>query len=106
MFKDKAVLIGTVAPSIKDLFATPYSSAASENYLMPGVVIHGQMVSQILSTILDGQRQFWFWTQWQEGLWILGWCLIGGLLGWRLHHPLAVGGAVAIARLDYGELAF
>lgn len=95
--KDKVVLIGTVAPSAKDLYATPYSARETANYLMPGIVIHAQMVSQILSTVLDNQRQFWFWTQWGEWLWIWGWSFVGGLLGWRFHHPLSLGASVAIA---------
>ncbi|MGK7876857.1 MAG: EAL domain-containing protein [Xenococcaceae cyanobacterium] len=95
--KDKVVLIGTTAPSAKDLFATPYSGAETENYLMPGVIVHAQMVSQILSTVLDNRPQFWFWAQGDEFLWIWGWSLVGGILVWRLHHPLSLGLAVAIA---------
>lgn len=107
--KDKVVLIGTVAPSIKDLFATPYSARETENYLTPGVIIHAQIVSQILNTTVDNQRQFWFWTQWGEWLWIWIWSLAGGLLSLRLHHPLSVGAAVAIAAgglWGIGYLAF
>jgi diguanylate cyclase (GGDEF)-like protein len=95
--EDKVVLVGTVAPSIKDLLATPYNARTTENNFMPGVVIHAQMVSQILGVVLDNQHQFWFWAQWGEWLWIWGWSLVGGLLGLRLHHPLALGISVAIA---------
>jgi diguanylate cyclase (GGDEF)-like protein len=97
LIKDKVVLIGTVAPSLKDFFATPYSATETDNYLMSGVVIHAQIVSQILNTVLDNQRQFWYLSQWAEWGWIWGWSLVGGLLGWRLYHPLLVGAAVAIA---------
>ncbi|NEP18265.1 MAG: CHASE2 domain-containing protein, partial [Leptolyngbya sp. SIO4C1] len=49
----KIVLIGTVAPTIKDMFLTPYSTAYTDELQMPGVVVHAQMVSQILSAVLD-----------------------------------------------------
>jgi diguanylate cyclase (GGDEF)-like protein len=89
--KDKVVLIGTTAPSIKDLFFTPYSAAQRANLGMPGVAIHAQMVSHILSTVLDERPLFWFWPQWGEGLWIWAWSLVGGVLAWRLQHPLSLG---------------
>ncbi|MDJ0636845.1 MAG: CHASE2 domain-containing protein, partial [Xenococcaceae cyanobacterium MO_188.B29] len=50
LVKDKIVLIGTTAPSIKDRFDTPYSS---NEKTQAGIVIHAQMVSQILSLVLD-----------------------------------------------------
>ena len=99
--KNKVVLIGTTAPSTKptaqDMFATPYSAAQTKNFYMPGVVVHAQMVSQILSSVLDNQPLFWFWAQWGEALWVWGWSLVGGILVWRVDHPLSLGAALAIA---------
>lgn len=57
LMHDKIVLVGTVAPSVKDHFYTPYSSL--NNYLAtspiptPGVEIQAQIASQIISTVLD-----------------------------------------------------
>jgi diguanylate cyclase (GGDEF)-like protein len=95
--KDKIVIVGTVAPSAKDLYATPYTAKATENYLMPGAIVHAQMVSQILGIVLNDRPQFWFWTQWHEWLWIAVWAIVGGFLGWRWHHPLTLSLVVAIA---------
>jgi diguanylate cyclase (GGDEF)-like protein len=95
--KDKIVIVGTVAPSAKELYATPYTAKATENYLMPGAIVHAQMVSQILGIVLDDRPQFWFWTQWSEWLWIAFWALVGGFLGWRWHHPLTLSIVVALA---------
>ncbi len=58
---------------------------------MPGVVVHAQIVSQILSAVLDNRPLFWFWTEWGEILWIAGWSLVGGILAWRIHHPAGFG---------------
>jgi diguanylate cyclase (GGDEF)-like protein len=100
--KDKVVLIGTTAPSLKDGFFTPYSAAFQENAgMQPGVLIHAQLTSQILSTVIDDRRLFWFWPKWGEAVWIWVWAAVGGLLAWRIQHPLSLGlaGTVALGGL-------
>ncbi|NJO71361.1 MAG: EAL domain-containing protein [Oscillatoriales cyanobacterium RM1_1_9] len=89
--KDRVVLIGTTAPSLKDLFPTPFSAKKTENHQMPGVLIHAQMVSQILGAVLDEQPLVWAWPQWGEILWLWVWCVVGGVLGWQFHHPFRLG---------------
>ncbi len=93
----KVVLIGVTALSEKDLFPNPYSAAQTKNSEMPGVVIHAQMVSQILSTVLQQQRLFWYLPEWGEWIWIWIWSLLGGILVWCCHRPWSLGLAVAIA---------
>ncbi|HBB36144.1 MAG TPA: adenylate/guanylate cyclase domain-containing protein [Cyanobacteria bacterium UBA8803] len=84
--KDKIVLIGVTAPTIKDLFFTPYSGTARGNRQMAGVLIHAQMVSQILSAVKDERPLFWFWPEWGEVLWIATWAVVGGVAAWRIHR--------------------
>jgi len=86
--KDKVVLIGITAPTINDLFYTPYSATKTGNVQMPGVILHAQMVSQILSAVLDNRPLFWYWSEWLEILWIAGWSLVGGVLVARTRNPL------------------
>lgn len=94
--KGKVVIIGSTAPSLKDMFTTPYSPTLRENYKMPGVMIHAQMVSQILDAATGKRPLFWFWSEEAEILWIVGWIMIGGILGRVTYHPLALGiGVVA-----------
>lgn len=105
--RDKVVLIGTTAPSIKDAFFTPYSATEQGNPKMPGVFIHGHMVSQVLGAVLGDRPLFWFWPQWGEAVWIFGWSCVGGLLAWRVRHPLALGAATicsigGIVAIGYG----
>ncbi len=88
--KDHVVLIGITATSIGDTFDTPFSRA-QKIQKMPGVVVHGQIVSQILSAVLDGRPLFWFWSEWAEVFWILGWAVLGGSLAWYIRHPLLLG---------------
>jgi CHASE2 domain-containing sensor protein len=105
MVRNRVVLIGITAPSVKDYFFTPYSEGKTYYQQMPGVVAHAQMVSQMLSAVLDGRPLLWVWPWWGEMLWIWGWSLLGGLLFWR--SPLFVRlGAVAIALLILSLLCF
>ncbi|MBP0021257.1 MAG: EAL domain-containing protein [Cyanobacteria bacterium SBLK] len=100
--RDKIVFIGTIAPSLKDLRLTPYSSARQKNsFQMPGVIIHAQMTRQLLEIASGQSRPFSFWPQWGERLWLWGWGMVGGILVWSLRHPLAfslagIVGAIAI----------
>lgn len=89
--RDKIVLIGTTAPSGKDLFNTPYSAVRQTDYRMPGVIVHAQMVSQILSAAMDGQQPFWYWPDWLEMVWVAGWAIAGGCLAWMVRHPVSLG---------------
>lgn len=92
----KVVLIGTTAPSAKDLFATPYSASETDNYLMPGVIVHAHMVSQILGTVLDAQQPVRSWSESVEWFWIWVWSLLGGAIAWRLNRPGVLGLAIGL----------
>jgi len=100
--KNKIVLVGTTARSAKDTFLTPYSTAEKQTASMSGVLIHAQMVSQILSAAIDRQPLLWYWDDWTETLWIGAWVLVGASLAWFIRHPLILGlsGAGAIATLQ------
>ncbi|MBD2314016.1 adenylate/guanylate cyclase domain-containing protein [Desertifilum sp. FACHB-1129] len=86
--KDKVVLIGTTAPSGKDLFNTPYSFAAQDNPKMPGVIVHAQILSQILSATLDDRPLHGWWDEKMDVAWILLWSGVGMAIGWGSRHPL------------------
>lgn len=107
--RDRVVLIGVTAPSIDDAFYTPYSARIKQNPKMPGVVVHAQIVSDLLSAVLDQRSLLWSWSEPQETLWIWGWALVGGVLFWRIRHPLRLLIGVAIASssligISYGLL--
>ncbi|MEG4807654.1 CHASE2 domain-containing protein [Microcoleus sp. F8-D3] len=87
LVKDKIVLIGYTTETVKDFFYTPYSGRQQKNQFMPGIVAHAQVVSQILSAVLDNRPMFWFWPEWAEILWISAWSIVGGTLASRMAHP-------------------
>ncbi|MBW4523169.1 MAG: adenylate/guanylate cyclase domain-containing protein [Scytolyngbya sp. HA4215-MV1] len=97
LVRGKVVLIGATARSARDFFLTPYGATNKEKALTSGVEIHAQSVNQILNAVLDGRRLFWFWQEWAEVLWITGWALVGGILGWYLRHPILLSGASTLA---------
>lgn len=76
--RDKIVLIGYSDRTDRnsDIWNTPFQE-------MPGVVLQGQMISQILSAVLDGRPLIWWWPLWGEMVWIGGWALVGGIAAWR-----------------------
>ncbi len=81
LVRDRIILIGTTAPSINDFFHTPYSRKS-----MAGVVVHANIVSQILSAAIDGRPLMHTWYKATEAGWILGWSLIGSSMSWYLLH--------------------
>lgn len=94
--KDKVVIIGVTAPTLlqkEPSFYTPYGKVT-------GLNVHAHVVSQLLSAVegeLKGKNQrplIWWWPQWANMLWILGWSLLGGFLIWLfpqpLHHWIAI----------------
>ena len=100
LVKDKIVLIGYTTDTVKDLFYTPYSGQKQSNQFMPGIVAHAQVVSQMLSTVLDNRPMFWFWPEWAEILWISGWSIVGGTLASRMTHPAKL--TVAFGAMLFG----
>jgi len=83
LVKGKIVLIGVTAPTVRDVFSTPYSGNKKGNIVMPGVLIHATATSQIISSVVDGKGLFWYWDEWQEILWLAVWSAVGGCLAWR-----------------------
>ncbi len=89
--KNRIVLIGVTAQSDSDYFPTPYSASQEIYQEMSGVMLHAQMVSQILSAVKDERPLLWVWSQWGETLWVWGWSLLGGVLAWCIRNFLRLG---------------
>jgi adenylate cyclase len=84
LFRDRIVLIGSIAESSKDYFLTPFSGNILGNSLelAGGVTIHANIVSQLIDSAIDGRPLLRVWTKPMEYMWISIWALIGGLLCW------------------------
>ncbi|MCL1470676.1 CHASE2 domain-containing protein [Argonema antarcticum] len=85
LMRDRIVLIGPAAPSLNDLFHTPYSSTLFKNpSYTPGVVIHANVTSQILSSALEGRHLLRVWDRTLNQVWILVWSCIGAIGTWNI----------------------
>ncbi len=79
--KDKVVLIGVTAESVADTFSTPYSRWRDAEQEISGLVFQAHIVSQLLRLGGKESSLIQVWPEWQEALWILGWSILGGLVG-------------------------
>ena len=86
LFRDRIVLIGSVAESVKDTFETPYSGSLwdQERPTMPGVVIHANLASQLITAAQLGRPMLQAYARSEEWLWIAGWSMVGALGSWAL----------------------
>ncbi len=79
-FKDKVVLIGYTTK--EDIHQTPFG-------LRPGVLVHGWIISQLLSNVLDQQSPIWTWSEPVEWLWIILWGIAGSIVALGIR-PVAI----------------
>ena len=82
-FKDRIVLIGSTADSLKDSFLTSFD-APNRSLRTPGVIVHAQIASQIISAAIDGRGSIRVWSEPVEWFWIFLWSAIGSTLSWSL----------------------
>jgi CHASE2 domain-containing sensor protein len=82
--KDKIILIGVTSENVKDDHLTPLST---DKPLPRGLTLQAQMVSHILSAVLDKRPLLWVWPDWGENIWIFGWSILGGVLIWGVRSP-------------------
>ena len=106
--RDRVVLIGLSAPTnTNDYWKTPFSTTAKpKQKQIPGVIVQAQMLSQILSAVLDRRPLLWWWSGWMETLWVWGWSLVGGITAWYYLKPLHLGLAVIVTLLTLFGLCF
>ncbi|MEH2255257.1 nSTAND1 domain-containing NTPase [Nostoc sp.] len=91
--KDKIIIIGADSEVSADYVPTPYGSLA-------GSIIQAQMVSQIISAVLDKRRLIWWWPVWADVLWIGVWSSVGALIVWRFRQLMQwVIGTASLASL-------
>jgi adenylate cyclase len=82
---DKIVMVGVTAQSLNDVFLTPFNRDFFKRaQAMPGIYIHANLTSQILSAAIDNRPLIRFLPSPIEWLWILGWSGSGTGLGWFL----------------------
>ncbi|NEQ42071.1 MAG: CHASE2 domain-containing protein [Leptolyngbya sp. SIOISBB] len=106
MIRDRIVMLGYTTPQSKDDFYTPFSSGKDDQQKMPGVVVHAQSASQLLSAVLDGRPLIWTWSAPTEIFWIWMWSIFGGILAWYLRHPAIFAGMILLGCVAVYALCF
>ena len=75
--RDRLVFIGSIAESVRDSFATPYSQGWFRSpRKMPGVFIHANIASHIISSAMGERPLLKTLTEGWELFWILIWGII------------------------------
>ena len=89
---DRAVLIGTTSPSVKDDFLTSHGNGER----ISGVTLHAGAMAQLLQAALDGSTPMRSWGGGAEAGWILGWALAGALLVFLIPQPWILAATLAL----------
>ena len=108
--KDRVVLLGVVAESVKDNFFIPQSRGRGPAGSIFGIDLHGHMVSQLLRHALDGVPATRTIGPDLQAAWIVLWSLLGGVLALRersISHILVgtAGGLAVLGTVGYAALA-
>lgn len=86
VFRDRIVLIGSTAVSLKDFSDTPYTGGLiGSRPPMSAVEVHANFISQLLSLALNERPLIQVWHEPVEKLWIVVWSWIGASLSWRVR---------------------
>lgn len=84
LVRDRLVIIGRSTLRFDDRrWLTPYSKTEGSISAMAGIEVQAQMVSQILSAVLDERPLIGSWSEQGEMFWVLCWSAVGGILAWR-----------------------
>jgi len=105
LMRDRIVMIGSTAESLKDLFFDPYSSHLSVSSRTPGVVIHANLVSELLSATLDQRPILRTWNEPTEWAWTFLCASLGAILSWQqryLKQPWNIIGLIGVLLLAAG----
>ena len=97
LVRDRIILVGTKAISFNDYHLIPYGKEK-----IAGVELQAQMVSQMVSAVLDDRPLLSFLPQWGDGLWIFIWTLGAGGLSIYLHrrYELIVAATLSLSSLS------
>ena len=84
LFRERIVLIGNQAVSVKDNFATPCSRrTGSTPNTMTGVEIHAHIASQIIANVLHELPILKNWSELIEYSWFVFWIATISIFGWK-----------------------
>ena len=107
LMRDRIVLIGSTAVSLKDYFPIAYSRGLFGS-LQPisGVELQANLASQLISSALEDRTLIKVWPDAAEWLWVWAWAWLGAWLSWRMKTLLIASLAIALAGSGLVGLAY
>jgi len=88
LLRDRIILVGSTAVSLKDFFYTSNSGSFGEEVRqVSGVELHANFIHQILGAALEGRSLLKVWSDPLELGWILTWSWVGAAVVWKLRSP-------------------
>lgn len=90
LVRGRVLILGSVAPSVKDDFISPLPSLRPGSLVTKGIEIHAMAVDQLLRIALSGSTPDRVANELAESAWILLWCLTWGFVGVRVRQPSRV----------------
>ncbi|MBE9015789.1 CHASE2 domain-containing protein [Chroococcidiopsidales cyanobacterium LEGE 13417] len=110
IFRDRIVIIGSTAPSLKDFFYTPDSASPLWGAAQPiaGVELHANFVSQIVSAALGERPLIHVWSDFWESAWIVAWIVVAANLScrWQIVYSTIYVLLAALGLISITYLAF
>ena len=100
--KNRIVVVGVVADSVKDSFHTPYTSNAfRKRRPVFGAELHAQLATQLIDLARGDRPVMRSWSEGAEMLWIVLWCVGGTVVGLLCQQPVrgTVVGIIGVAQL-------
>lgn len=108
LVRDRIVIIGSAAESVRELFVTPFNSEVTGLGVPPsiGITMHGYLADQLIRGALDGQPSLGALTHHAEMIWIWGWAIAGMLLAIAVRRTIPAlaatfAGLVVLAAIVY-----
>jgi diguanylate cyclase (GGDEF)-like protein/PAS domain S-box-containing protein len=106
LIRDRIVLVGSTAISLKDFFRTPFRNSSSAGSPISGVELQADFTSQLLSAALEGRAPIRVLPEWVEWGWIAAWAYVGALLSWKLRSLMRSGFSVVITSTGLAGLGY
>ncbi len=88
LIRDRIVLVGLTAESLRDIFYTPYSeNRITTPEKTAGVEIIATVASHVMTAAIEGKGNRQVWSEPVEWAWILLWSGIGSAAAWWIRVP-------------------
>lgn len=88
LVRGRVVIVGVMAQSVRDTFATPFNTGLNNAEPVYGMVIHAHLADQLIREALDGAPILGALPRGFENVWIWSWALAGALLGLLIRSAL------------------